>query len=110
MLLHDANLDRTSDGTGPVADRTLHELRQLDFSSWKGARIPDEYGGRSDQFLTLPELLVLLRGAAGRSAWRSSSSTPAPTSSSSKTGSWKSSAARAGTRRRPGWGTSGCPS
>lgn len=65
VLLHDANLDRTSDGTGPVADRTLNELRQLDFSSWKGARIPDDYGARSTQLLTLPELLVLLQ-AAGR--------------------------------------------
>ncbi|MHC6594897.1 glycerophosphodiester phosphodiesterase [Arthrobacter sp. C152] len=63
VLLHDANLDRTSDGTGPVADRTLHELRQLDFSSWKGVRIPEEYGARSEQFLTLPELLDILRGA-----------------------------------------------
>lgn len=65
VLLHDANLDRTSDGTGPVAERSLEELRQLDFSSWKGARIPDEYGAKSAQFLTLPELLELLR-AAGR--------------------------------------------
>lgn len=65
VLLHDATLDRTSDGTGPVADRTLEDLRQLDFSSWKGARIPDEYGGRSTQLLTLPELLDLLQ-AAGR--------------------------------------------
>ncbi|QDY89503.1 glycerophosphodiester phosphodiesterase [Arthrobacter sp. UKPF54-2] len=63
VLLHDANLDRTSDGTGPVADRTLAELRQLDFSSWKGARIPEEYGALSEQFLTLPELLDILRGA-----------------------------------------------
>ena len=39
VLLHDANLDRTSDGTGPVAERTLREL------------------------LTLPELLEILRGA-----------------------------------------------
>ncbi|QCB95786.1 glycerophosphodiester phosphodiesterase [Arthrobacter sp. PAMC25564] len=65
VLLHDANLDRTSDGTGAVADRTLEELRLLDFSSWKGARIPDEYGARSEQFLTLPELLDILR-LAGR--------------------------------------------
>ena len=65
VLLHDANLDRTSDGTGPVADRTLDELRLLDFSSWKGARIPLEYGGKFDQLLTLPELLDILR-AAGR--------------------------------------------
>ena len=63
VLLHDANLDRTSDGTGPVADRTLEQLRQLDFSSWKGARIPDKYGPRSSQLLTLPELLDLLRAA-----------------------------------------------
>ncbi|WP_454697422.1 glycerophosphodiester phosphodiesterase [Arthrobacter humicola] len=65
VLLHDANLDRTSDGTGPVADRTLDELRLLDFSSWKGARIPLEYGGKFDQLLTLPDLLDILR-AAGR--------------------------------------------
>ncbi|SCC32414.1 glycerophosphoryl diester phosphodiesterase [Pseudarthrobacter enclensis] len=63
VLLHDANLDRTSDGTGPVGDRTLRELRQLDFSSWKGARIPEIYGARSEQLLTLPELLDVLRGA-----------------------------------------------
>src|SRR6476620_1204562 len=65
VLLHDANLDRTSDGTGPVADRTLEELRLLDFCSWKGARIPEEYGALSEQFLTLPELLDILR-LAGR--------------------------------------------
>ncbi len=65
VLLHDANLDRTSTGTGPVSEHTLEQLRALDFSSWKGARIPDVYGGVSDQFLTLPELLDILR-AAGR--------------------------------------------
>jgi glycerophosphoryl diester phosphodiesterase len=63
VLLHDPSLDRTSDGTGAVADRTLAELRLLDFSSWKGVRIPDEYGGKSEQLLTLPELLDILRGA-----------------------------------------------
>src|SRR5213595_99683 len=63
VLLHDANLDRTSDGTGPVAEKTLEELHQLDFSSWKGARIPEQYGAKSDQLLTLPELLGVLRGA-----------------------------------------------
>lgn len=61
VLLHDANLDRTSDGTGPVAERTIDELRLLDFSSWKGVRIPEAYGARSEQLLTLPDLLDLLR-------------------------------------------------
>ncbi|MGO4804455.1 glycerophosphodiester phosphodiesterase [Arthrobacter sp. 2MCAF15] len=65
VLLHDSTLDRTSDGTGQVADRTLDELRLLDFSSWKGARIPETHGAKSEQFLTLPELLDILR-AAGR--------------------------------------------
>ena len=65
LLLHDSTLDRTSDGTGQVADRMLQELRLLDFSSWKGARIPEAYGAKSGQFLTLPELLDILR-AAGR--------------------------------------------
>jgi glycerophosphoryl diester phosphodiesterase len=65
VLLHDSNLDRTSDGTGPVAERTVDQLRLLDFSSWKGVRIPEAYGPRSDQFLTLPDLLDLLR-VAGR--------------------------------------------
>lgn len=63
VLLHDATLDRTSDGTGPVADRTLAELRELDFCSWKGARIPEAYGAPSEQLLTLPELLDILRSA-----------------------------------------------
>jgi glycerophosphoryl diester phosphodiesterase len=63
VLLHDSNLDRTSTGTGPVSEKTLEELRALDFASWKGARIPDAYGGIADQFLTLPELLDILRGA-----------------------------------------------
>lgn len=64
VLLHDANLDRTSTGTGPVAERTLAQLRELDFSSWKGVRIPDEFGAASQQLLTLPELLDLLAAAA----------------------------------------------
>ena len=66
VLLHDATLDRTSDGTGPVAQRSLAELRELDFWSWKwagrgGVRPAD----LAQQLLTLDELLDLL-GAAGR--------------------------------------------
>lgn len=65
VCIHDSTLDRTSNGTGDVADHTLRELRDLDFSSWKGAGIPVEFGGVADQFLSLGDLLRLLL-AAGR--------------------------------------------
>jgi glycerophosphoryl diester phosphodiesterase len=44
-VIHDATVDRTTDGTGRVADLTLAELRHLDAGSWfsadfKGERIP----------------------------------------------------------------------
>ncbi|MEN2417801.1 glycerophosphodiester phosphodiesterase family protein [Streptomyces rimosus] len=38
VVMHDADVDRTTDGTGPVADRTLAELRDLD--AGYGERIP----------------------------------------------------------------------
>ncbi|MHA7277087.1 glycerophosphodiester phosphodiesterase [Arthrobacter sp. HLT1-21] len=65
VCIHDSTLDRTSNGTGDVADHTLRELRTLDFASWKGANIPAEFGGIADQFLSLGDLLELLL-AAGR--------------------------------------------
>ncbi|MBQ8526105.1 MAG: glycerophosphodiester phosphodiesterase [Clostridia bacterium] len=45
VLIHDATVDRTTDGTGKVCDMTLEELRALDAGSWKdekfkGCRIP----------------------------------------------------------------------
>ncbi|APF40895.1 glycerophosphodiester phosphodiesterase [Neomicrococcus aestuarii] len=62
---HDFELGRTSDGAGAVSSRTLEELRGFDYSSWKGKRIPDEYGARSAQLVTLSELIELCV-AAGR--------------------------------------------
>ncbi|SFN75968.1 glycerophosphodiester phosphodiesterase [Mycetocola miduiensis] len=54
VLFHDRTLGRTTDGRGPLADRTLAELKQLDAGSWyssafAGERIP-----------TLEEFLVVL--------------------------------------------------
>jgi len=45
VIIHDETVDRTSNGTGKVADMTLAELRALDFGSKKdprfaGAKIP----------------------------------------------------------------------
>ncbi|MHA7190288.1 glycerophosphodiester phosphodiesterase [Arthrobacter sp. MDT2-16] len=61
VCIHDTTLDRTTSGSGDVADRTLAELRTLDVSAWKGVSIPSDYGTVEDQFLTLADLLVLLR-------------------------------------------------
>lgn len=38
VVMHDAHVDRTTDGTGPIAERTLDELRALD--AGRGERIP----------------------------------------------------------------------
>jgi glycerophosphoryl diester phosphodiesterase len=38
VIIHDETLDRTTNGKGPVSDRTLAELRQLD--AGRGERIP----------------------------------------------------------------------
>jgi len=36
VLMHDHTLDRTTDGRGPVREKTLAEIRRLDASAWKG--------------------------------------------------------------------------
>ncbi|SDJ40348.1 glycerophosphodiester phosphodiesterase [Streptomyces indicus] len=38
VVMHDAEVDRTTDGRGPIAEKTLAELRELD--AGKGERIP----------------------------------------------------------------------
>ncbi len=38
VVMHDTDLDRTTDGTGPVADRTVAELRALD--AGRGEHVP----------------------------------------------------------------------
>ena len=38
VVMHDADVDRTTDGTGPIAERTLDELRILD--AGRGERVP----------------------------------------------------------------------
>lgn len=41
MLLHDATIDRTSNGSGTLSQMTYAQVRQYDFGSWKSA----EYTG-----------------------------------------------------------------
>lgn len=41
VIMHDATVDRTTDGTGAVSDLTLDEIRALDAGSWFG----EDFGG-----------------------------------------------------------------
>jgi glycerophosphoryl diester phosphodiesterase len=45
VMLHDASVDRTTDGSGPVVELTFEQVRRLDAGSWfspcfAGARVP----------------------------------------------------------------------
>lgn len=51
VVIHDDNLDRTSNGSGPVASHTLSQLRALDMGSW----FAPEYAG--ERMPTLGQLL-----------------------------------------------------
>lgn len=53
VVIHDTNLDRTTNGTGPVFDATLEQVRDLDAGSWFGP----EFAGA--QIPTLDEVLAL---------------------------------------------------
>lgn len=55
VVLHDADLDRTTNGTGPVARATLAEIRALDAGSW----VSDAF--RGETVPTLDEALRLCR-------------------------------------------------
>ncbi|MDH6553103.1 glycerophosphoryl diester phosphodiesterase [Streptomyces sp. SAI-208] len=39
VVMHDTHVDRTTDGTGPIAEKTLTELRALD--AGRGERVPE---------------------------------------------------------------------
>jgi glycerophosphoryl diester phosphodiesterase len=56
VLLHDTNLDRTTDGTGPIRAQTAHSVAALDAGSWFG---PEFVGARVPE---LSDLLGILTG------------------------------------------------
>ena len=55
VLIHDAYVDRTSNGTGVVHDMTYAELMELDFGAWKG----EEF--RGEKIVTLREFMELVK-------------------------------------------------
>ena len=54
LVIHDPTVDRTSDGSGRVADLSMNQVRQLDAGSWKDARF------RGEPFLELGQALDLM--------------------------------------------------
>ncbi len=56
VLLHDSTLDKTTDGSGPVNQKTLAEIRELDAGSWFADRYVET------KVPTFPEVLVFCKG------------------------------------------------
>jgi glycerophosphoryl diester phosphodiesterase len=56
VVFHDRNLNRTTNGNGPVESKTLGELKRLDAGSWFSAKF------KGEQIPTLGEVLRLLDG------------------------------------------------
>lgn len=55
VIIHDSTVDRTSNGSGNVADMTLEELKALDFGSWFSSSFEGE------KILTFEECMALCR-------------------------------------------------
>jgi len=56
IVMHDSTVDRTTDGTGKIADLTLAEIKTLDAGSWFGEHF------RGERVPTWDEALDLLQG------------------------------------------------
>ena len=64
VVMHDANVDRCTDGTGPVAEHSLDDLQRLDAGGWfgpafRGERVPaftEALEGMHERVLPLVEV------------------------------------------------------
>lgn len=63
VCAHNFTVDKTSDGSGEIAEMSLNALRALDVHSWKNPELPEGYGSSAQQLITLPELLDIVIGA-----------------------------------------------
>ena len=53
VLLHDATVNRTSNGKGKIAELTFDEVRKMDFGSWKGEQYVGEQIPSFEEFISL---------------------------------------------------------
>ena len=59
MLLHDATIDRTSNGSGTLSNMTYEQVRAYDFGSWKSATYSGTVIPTLDEFLLLCKRIML---------------------------------------------------
>lgn len=59
VLLHDTTIDRTSNGTGNIADMTFEQVREYDFGSWKNAKYAGTKIPSFAEFMSLCKALEL---------------------------------------------------
>lgn len=59
VLLHDGTIDRTSNGTGKIAEMTLAEARTYDYGSWFSADYAGEQIPTAEEFIALCRKLSL---------------------------------------------------
>ena len=53
IMMHDHKVDRTTDGTGLIREKTLKEIRSLDAGAWKGDQFRGEKVPLFEEFLDL---------------------------------------------------------
>ena len=59
VILHDASIDRTSNGTGNISDLTLEQVKELDFGSWFSSDFTGETIPTFEEFILLCKNLGL---------------------------------------------------
>ena len=61
VAMHDDTLERTTNGRGPVASKTLEELRKLDAGSWFRSSGPESAPFAGERIPTVEEILAFGR-------------------------------------------------
>ena len=59
VLLHDDTINRTSNGSGNIADLTLEQVREYDFGSWKSSEYIGEKIPTFEEFIILCKYLAI---------------------------------------------------